>query len=207
MSTPRKTPRQQRSRDTVAVILEAAAQLFQRGGYAATTTNHVADRAGVSIGSIYQYFPNKDSLLVALAERHLAAVDAELGHVFASLDRDRPGLRATVERLVRAVADIHLDRPDLHHLLFDQTPRTKQLVAALRTTERRLAAAVAAELRRLGAGGPDPTVTGLLVVQGIEAQVHGALLDTPPPERSDAESTLVAIIDLWTRALSEPSGQ
>ena len=71
MSTPRKRPRQQRSQATWAAILDAATQLFQRLGYAGTTTNRVAELAGVSIGSLYQYFPDKDALLLALAERHI----------------------------------------------------------------------------------------------------------------------------------------
>ena len=68
----RKRPRQERSRSTVDVLLRAAAQVFATRGYAATTTNHIAARAGVSIGSLYAYFPSKDALLVALMEAHLA---------------------------------------------------------------------------------------------------------------------------------------
>ena len=66
-----QTPRQERSRATVEAILEAAAQVFERHGYAAGTTNRIAERAGVSIGSLYQYFPNKDAILVALVEQHV----------------------------------------------------------------------------------------------------------------------------------------
>ncbi len=67
---PRKTPRHARSRATVEAILEAAAHLLQAKGYARLTTNHVAEAAGVSIGSLYQYFPNKESICHALAEQH-----------------------------------------------------------------------------------------------------------------------------------------
>ena len=71
---PRKRPVQARSRQTVESILAAAARILAERGYLATTTNDVAEAAGVSIGSLYQYFPNKDSLLVALEERRLADV-------------------------------------------------------------------------------------------------------------------------------------
>jgi len=64
---PRKLPAQERSRDTVNVILKAAAHIFMEKGYATGTTNHIAQKAGVSIGSLYQYFPNKDAILVNLA--------------------------------------------------------------------------------------------------------------------------------------------
>lgn len=67
---PRRKPRQERSRDTVDCILEAAAQVFGRLGYAGTTTNKIAGRAGVSIGSLYQYFASKDEILLVLLESH-----------------------------------------------------------------------------------------------------------------------------------------
>src|ERR1700727_158166 len=70
--TPRKAAKQARAQATVDAIVEAAAQVFESLGYAAATTNRIAERAGVSIGSLYQYFPNKDAILVALARRHLA---------------------------------------------------------------------------------------------------------------------------------------
>ncbi|HLU72059.1 MAG TPA: TetR/AcrR family transcriptional regulator [Nonomuraea sp.] len=191
MLTPRKRPRQQRSRETVEAILEAAAQLFQRHGYAATTTNKIADRAGVSVGSLYQYFPNKDALLLALADLHLEAAEREVMRVFARFAEQPPDLTRLVTDLVECVAALHADRPELHRLLFDQAPRTPELVARFREAERRMADALSVELARLGV--PDPGVTALLAVQGVEAQVHGALLDDP--------GHLDAIVRLWVRAL------
>ncbi|MFI9463063.1 TetR/AcrR family transcriptional regulator [Streptomyces xiamenensis] len=204
MVQPRKSPRQQRSRETVEVILEAAAQLFQRYGYAATTTNKVAERAGVSIGSLYQYFPNKDGLLTALAREHLRAAATELDGLLAAATARRLPLRPLLEELVGGVAALHTERPALHRLLFDQTPRTTATVAELRTFEQRAAAGLAAQLRRLGAGGDAPEVTALLAVQGIEAQVHGAVLD-PADDRPMADRVR-SVVDLWERALA-PEGR
>ncbi|PRX96058.1 TetR/AcrR family transcriptional regulator [Allonocardiopsis opalescens] len=203
MSTPRKRPRQQRSKETVAAILEAAAQLFGRHGYTATTTNRVAERAGVSIGSLYQYFPNKDALLTALAEEHLAEAVQVLDQALDACARERPDLPGLVSGLVGAVAELHTGRPRLHRLLFDQAPRVPELVARLRAIERRAAAGLAAELRRLGRGGDDPELAALLAVQGVEAQIHGAVVD-PPPGRS-AAACLAAVAALWTRALDVPA--
>jgi AcrR family transcriptional regulator len=62
----------------VQAVLQAAAQVFERHGYAAGTTNRIAERAGVSIGTLYQYFPNKDAILVALVHQHLAESSAAL---------------------------------------------------------------------------------------------------------------------------------
>ncbi len=64
--TPRKLPTQDRSRFTVDAIIEATARLLKTTSYEELTTNHAADRAGVSIGSLYQYFPNKPSLVSAV---------------------------------------------------------------------------------------------------------------------------------------------
>ena len=66
---PRKTPVQARSQATVDTILDAAARVLVRDGYGAFTTNRVAARAGVSVGSLYQYFPNKEALLAKLKAR------------------------------------------------------------------------------------------------------------------------------------------
>ena len=70
-SSPRKTPIQRRSKATVEAILTAAAQVFETRGYAAGTTNRIAESAGVSIGTLYQYFSSKEALAVALAEQHI----------------------------------------------------------------------------------------------------------------------------------------
>ncbi len=196
---PRKTPKQQRSAATRARILDAAADVFGEFGYAAGTTNRIAERAGLSIGSLYQYFPDKDALLYALGERHvLAAVDA-LGEVFGRLRAGRPGLEETVRTLLCAVADLHRADPVTHRLLYDQAPRPPEAAAQLRRLQEAVAAEVEHHLRRLDAGGPDRALTALLLVQAVEAQIHGAVLD--PPRGRDADEVVEAAVALWLRAL------
>lgn len=73
-SVPRKKPRQERSRATVDAILEATAHILVAHGFEDTTTRQVAERAGVSIGSLYQYFPSKEALITALLERQIQRV-------------------------------------------------------------------------------------------------------------------------------------
>jgi len=102
MTGIRKKPRQQRSRATWDAILEAAAQLFGERGYTGTTTNKVAERAGVSIGSLYQYFPNKEALLLALSERHMEESGTALSAVFQQLEQERPDLETTLTSLIEA---------------------------------------------------------------------------------------------------------
>lgn len=74
---PRKIPRQARSANTLAVIVEATARILEERGMGGFTTNAVAERAGVSIGSLYQYFPSKEALLGALIVREASGLIAE----------------------------------------------------------------------------------------------------------------------------------
>lgn len=198
MSQPRKRPRQQRATATWAAILDAAAQLFQTHGYTATTTNRVAERAGVSIGSLYQYFPNKDALLLALAERHIGQAVGLLAEVFAELEQHRPNLENTLNRLIDTAVTLHEADPAMHRLLFDQTPRSPETAVALRRLETLMASAVAAQLRRLGVGGRHSETRALLLVQGLEAQVHGAVLTPSATERSEVVAEMKA---MWLAAL------
>lgn len=102
--TPRKAPRQHRARATVDAILIAAERLTVEHGVDGWTTNHVAELAGVSIGSLYQYFPGKESLLTALYLDRRGAALAALGDALTdALDRDPSALGLVAARaLVRA---------------------------------------------------------------------------------------------------------
>lgn len=90
----RVMPRQARARASVDAILEAAAQILEAGGEAAFNTNAVAMRTGVSIGAVYRYFPDKQSILVALSEREQARVDAVVAAPPEGLAADRAMIRA-----------------------------------------------------------------------------------------------------------------
>ncbi len=104
---PRKAPRQARARATHGAILEAAAQIIAAGGLAAFNTNAVAERAGVSIGSLYQYFGNKDALMVALIHRQQESQLASVAQAVASVeDAD---LATTIRVIVRAAMQHHHD--------------------------------------------------------------------------------------------------
>ena len=106
--TPRKLPQQDRSRATCATILEAAARIIARDGLAGFSTNAVAKRAGVSIGSLYQYYPNKDALMVALIDRQQQQQLDSLMVAASQVDASA-SLEAVVRTLVRGAMQHHRD--------------------------------------------------------------------------------------------------
>src|SRR5260370_3189 len=69
-TNPRKLASQERSRSTVDALLEATARILVKEGYDQASTNRIAEVAGVSIGSLYQYFPSKEALIAAVIDRH-----------------------------------------------------------------------------------------------------------------------------------------
>jgi AcrR family transcriptional regulator len=92
----RRRAKQERAHETLAVVLEAAAQVLQREGYARATTNRIAQVAGVSVGTIYQYFPDKDAIFDALIQR-------EMRGLLATLQKVAPDPRASLTDVLRGV--------------------------------------------------------------------------------------------------------
>lgn len=97
----RRNPRQARAAETVAAILEAAAQILEAGGLTAFTTNAVAERAGVSIGTLYQYFGDKNAVLLALARQELGAALADVNRALQG--ESDPTIEGRVRAMVRAM--------------------------------------------------------------------------------------------------------
>ena len=100
----RKSPTQQRAGRTIATIFEAAAQILQKEGPDKLTTNRIAERAGFSIGTVYQYFPNKESILAAIAERERQAIETQIRDALLKARPETAGdvVRQLVRILIRA---------------------------------------------------------------------------------------------------------
>jgi AcrR family transcriptional regulator len=122
---PRKSAAQERSRATVAALIEATARILVSEGFDKASTNRIAEVAGVSVGSLYQYFPNKEALVVALAERH----HQEIMQVVRGTLDEIAGLRVeeAVPRIVAVAIEAHRVDPQLHCVLAEQIPRTDRL--------------------------------------------------------------------------------
>ncbi len=141
----RKSPRQARSVDTVETILTAAARVLERESLAGFNTNRVAEVAGVSVGSLYQYFPNKSALVAALIDRHESALAASIEACVAA-HHDR-SLREALLALVDIGIAQQYTRPTLAAALDHEEARLP-LGPRLREYEQRIGAAVMTLLQR-----------------------------------------------------------
>ncbi len=193
-TTPRKRPRQARSRATVDSVLAATARVLVKRGFDGLTTNLVAETAGVSVGSLYQYFPNKEALVGALIEKH---VDDLTSLCLAELTRvaNLPvaeAIRSVVELMIRA----HAVNPELHRVLTEQVPRVGRM-AKLREIEALVHRMVAGLLasRRTELAIDDPEMAAFVLVSAIEAITHRAALFFPEllrdPRLVDETCTMV----------------
>jgi AcrR family transcriptional regulator len=199
----RKAPVQERSRATLEALIEAAAQVFVRDGYAQATTEAIAARAGVSIGSFYQYFEDKEALLVTLAERHVDEGNARIAARLLQV-AGRP-LDELVAALVAEMFDHHRARPELHRILFQDAPYPDALRLRMVDHHLRVVEAVEALL------GATPGVEGIsrvqvyLAVHTVEGIAHQAvLIPDPTIDEADLQRELVEMV---TSMLLRPSGR
>ncbi len=173
-------------------LVEAAAQVFSREG-ADATTNRIAARAGLSIGTLYQYFPDKLSLLQAVAERHVRDADRQLTVVFAQLREDTPPFDTTMRVLLEALVDLHRDRPRLHALLHRLAQPTLGQLDELRGFEDRICDEVAFHLKRCDRGGDDVELTAHMLVHAIDAQLHRVMTRTGFDVREVVAALMVTV--------------
>ena len=177
-TTPRKRPRQERSKVTVDTILAATARVLVKKGFDGLTTNAVAEAAGVSIGSLYQYFPSKEALVAALIEQHIEEMQQAL---FSEMTRVAQlpmaqAVRALIELTIRA----HSIEPELHRVLTEQVPRVGRLarLAEADSICRRMVAGILS-LRKDELAIADPDTAAFILVASIEAITHRAALFAP----------------------------
>ncbi|EIM72244.1 transcriptional regulator [Nitratireductor aquibiodomus RA22] len=176
-TNPRKLPRQERSKATVEAILIAATQVLIEEGYEGATTARVAERAGVSVGSLYQYFPNKEALVGTLVERHADEIVTIMHR--ALRDTAHRTLADGIRAVIRAGAEAHRIQPVLHKILYEQVPRVGRLGKAM-DTHRKVTAEIEGFLRIHANELPadhDLATAAIVVETALEALVHKAVID------------------------------
>ncbi len=185
-TTPRKSATQKRSQAMVETLLDATARVLTREGYDRASTNRIAATAGVSVGSLYQYFPNKEALVAALVARHnremLQLLQDALREV-ASFD-----LATAIRELVRAALDAHLVDSALHRIFAEQVPRMGQLakIEALQQ-ETFLMVRAYLEERRKEISVQDLDSATSICVTTVEALTHEFVINRPDTLDSDRD--------------------
>jgi AcrR family transcriptional regulator len=195
LTRPRKQATQERSRATVEALVEATARILVRDGFDHASTNRIAAEAGVSVGSLYQYYPSKAALVAAVIERHnrdlLRVARRALADVAAQ------PLEVGVRRMVAAAVEAHRVDAPLHRVLAEQTPRSgaAEAVGPLNGEAygifREYLEDHHDEVRAL-----DLDLAAFLCVTAIEAVTHTAVL-----HRSDflSEEAVETLVDEATR--------
>jgi AcrR family transcriptional regulator len=175
---PRKRPVQSRSQATVDAIIDAAARILVRDGYGAFTTNRVAATAGVSVGSLYQYFPTKEAIVAALIERR---AEADVERVSKLLDelRGQP-LSEVIARTVDDMIELHRSGGPLYRVMLPLVVRVRrhryvrELIAKARERVRDELEARRDEVRK-----EDLELAVFVSGHALEACIHAALDERP----------------------------
>jgi len=197
--SPRKTPRQERSRATVEAVLEATTDILIREGYAKLTTNRIAERAGVNIASLYQYFPGKEAIVAELRRRHGADQRAALRQVLA--ERAAGEFEPTIRTLVSAGVAGHAHAPRLHRVFTEEIPALGYRDVAA------IDAPIFEAMRRF-LQEADADVRDMDLALWIIATASGAILHRAAVERPEDLSTGVIteeLITLLCRYLRRPA--
>src|SRR5438105_9095864 len=187
---PRKRASQERSRATVDALIEATARILVREGFDKASTNRIAQQAGVSIGSLYQYYPGKEALLAAVIDRH----NHELAQVVRGALAEIAALPIgkAVRKLVATAIDAHRVDPKLHRVLSEQIPRTGRL-EKIETFNRQYYDLFRdyLESHRDELRANDLGLAAFVCVTSIEALTHTAVLHRPEILSDEAVGTLV----------------
>jgi AcrR family transcriptional regulator len=195
LTKPRKDASQERSRATVDALVEATARILVKEGFDKASTNRIADVAGVSVGSLYQYFPSKESLVAAVIERHqhdiMRTVRAELADVL-SLPVEK-----AVRQLVTIAVKAHRVDPQLHRVVAEQIPRVGRLekLAAFNRENYTLFRTYL-EAHRDEVCVDDLELASFICVTSVEALTHSAVLSEKLSDRA-----MEALIDETTRLI------
>jgi AcrR family transcriptional regulator len=136
-TAPRRPPKQERSQETVSVLIAATERVLTKEGYAAATTNRIAEVAGVSIGTLYHYFPTKEALIEGLVHK-MWAEELALVESRAALVIEAP-VAVAVRELVHAFVEMVQRKETLVRRWYAEVPHLGQLELGLDLAERAIA--------------------------------------------------------------------
>lgn len=195
----RRKPQQRRAHQTVEAILDAVVRILRREGFDAITTNHIAEVAGVSIGSVYQYFPDKRAIFIALHRRHVEEIDRVIQT--ALVEHAAGSLEDLIRALVEAMVDAHTGDPELYELLSTEVPHradgTREFAVRFHGAFRLAIASGERAFKR----GRDLDKMVFVVTHMVKALCHGAVLRHPAGvSLADAKQEIVRAVLVYLRA-------
>jgi len=206
----RKRPQQPRAKETVRAILEATAQILDRESLEAATTTRIAEVAGVSIGSLYQYFSHRDAILDALQDREFERTMAVMLTVFAEGNLDQAPVE-TISAALRGLAHLYAQSPGLHRVLAIEGLRVAK-AERVQAFDRRVIELVrhflTATRAPLRVGNVD--AAAFIIFQSVRATMLAHLLEGPPGLDADglvAELTGFLTAYVLGGVASAPSAQ
>jgi AcrR family transcriptional regulator len=173
----RRRPQQRRAQQTVEAILDAVMRILKREGAKAVNTNRIAEVAGVSIGSLYQYFPDKGAIFAALHQRHVEEIDRMVEKTL--VQNARASLDELMRAMIEAMIEAHRRDPELYDALFAEVPHSangsEDFSTRLHGAFRLAIAARAPELR----SHEELDKTVFVVTHMVESLSHGVVLRRP----------------------------
>ncbi len=175
--TPRKEPTQERSRSTVETILTAAAQILEGIGFDSATTNRIAERAGISIGSLYQYFPNKESLANALVEKFVRNHAEKVEKLLVSMAK-KPA-DEMISEIITEVVSMYFSNLKMLRILAALIPKINMIPSVLET-RRRIVQSISKELQARASeiDCKDIDFAAFLIVNSIMGVIQVILYDS-----------------------------
>lgn len=173
----RRQPKQRRSHETVDAILSAVVKILKRNGVAAVTTNRIAEVAGVSVGSVYQYFPDKRAIYLALHDRHVEEVSRLIDATL--VERAAAPLEEILRALMEALIDAHSPDPELFGLLDAEVPHGSTGANLLQGRLRNALRLALGARREQPEGRRNLERTLFVVAHMIDALAHGVVLGRP----------------------------
>lgn len=201
--TPRKSPVQARAAATVEALHVATIQVLTREGLARCTTTRIAERAGMSVGSLYQYYPNRDALLAGVLERHLDGVAAAVDHACRG-NHGKP-VSEMVSGLVSAFLAVKLRNPEESKALYAVAAERGGAELAARMQARMMTAIATMLHSAPDAEFGDPALTAAMLLSAMIGPVRLLLEGFAPPEfEATLEQELVHLLTPYLQSHGRP---
>lgn len=192
---PRKSPVQERSRATVDAIMQASTYILNEVGWGGLNTNAIAERAGVNIASLYQFFPNKQAVIAELQRRHATAIHEDLHHVLHRMS-EQPTLKAALTVIVEMIVKEHRSAPEVHKAISEELPQSQRCD---QNGQGEVLKHMLNALQPFMKNVPDPKLAMYMVGISIQAVVHQ--VTNQKPELLNYSSLVNELVTLAERFL------